>query len=130
MWEKQFVDCIKRSTSDQPRFAEALDIKQQHLPKRIYKYRRDCSNSRQNLETDTVWLSSPDSYNDPYDCWFTFSQYDLLGALERRLVDTLVSQNELQIVVPAERIENAKRGQKPLKAIAGHIPDSSSAGGN
>jgi hypothetical protein len=65
MWKQEFVDSIEGSTSAQPHFAEARSIKQRHLPKRIYKYRRDCSNSRRNLETDTVWLSSPNSYNDP-----------------------------------------------------------------
>jgi hypothetical protein len=130
MWIQDFVDCIEGSTFDQPRFAGALSIKQQHLPKRIYKYRCDCSNSRGNLETDTVWLSSPDFYNDPYDCLFRFSQDELLVVLENRLVDTLATDGTLQGVVTAEQIESAKRSHKPLKTIAGYIPDSSSAGGN
>jgi len=130
MWTQYFVDCIEGSTFDQPRFAEALSIKEQHLPKRIYKYRRDCSCSRQNLETDTVWLSSPDSYNDPYDCWFRFSEDDLLVDRERKLVDTLVTGGKLQGVVPADQVENAKRSHKPLGKLAGYIPGSSSTGGN
>jgi len=129
MWVQDFVDCIEGSTLDQSRFAEALSIKQQHLPKRIYKYRRDCTNSRRNLETDTVWLSSPEAYNDPYDCWFRLSQDDLLAALGSRLVDKLVTGENLQGIVPAEQIENAKRSRDPLKTIADHIPDSSSAWG-
>jgi len=130
MWTQDFIACIDGSTFDQPRFDEALSIKQAHLPKRIYKYRRDCSNSRRNLENDTVWLSSPDAYNDPYDCWFRFSQDDLLTALENRLVDTLMRDDKLQGAVLAEQIEDAKRSRSPLKTIAGHIPESSSAGGN
>ena len=128
MWIQDFVDCIEGSTSDQPRFAEALSIKEQHLPKRIYKYRRDCCNSRRNLETDTVWLSSPDSYNDPYDCSFRLSQDDLLVALENRILDTLVTGGNLQGVT-AEQIESAKRSRNPLKTIVGCIRDSFSAGG-
>jgi Protein of unknown function (DUF2971) len=130
MWVKDFVDCIEGSTLDQPRFEQALSIKEQHLPRRIYKYRRDCSNSRRNLETDTVWLSSPDSYNDPYDCWFRFSEGDLLVELERTLVDKLVTQNKLQAVVAEGQIENARRSHNPLKVITGHIPDSISGAGD
>jgi len=130
MWIRDFVDCLKGSTLGQPRFEEALSIKQQHLPKRIYKYRRDCSDSRRNLETDTVWLSSPDSCNDPYDCWIRLSKDDLLATLSKRLVDALVTGNKLQGVVSAEQIENAKRNHNPLKTIADHISESSSAKGN
>jgi len=129
-WTRDFIDCFEGSTLSQPRLAEALAIKEQHLPKRIYKYRRDCVNSRRNLEADTVWLSSPDSYNDPYDCWFRLSRDDLLATVNKRLVDVLVTGNKLQGVVSAEQIENAKRNHNSLKTIADHIPESSSAKGN
>jgi hypothetical protein len=130
VWVQDFVDCFEGSTYGQPRVAEALSIKQQHLPKRIYKYRRDCSDSRRNLDTDTVWLSSPDSYNDPYDCCFRFSKDDLLETFSKKLVDNLVKSNKLQGVVSAEQIENAKRNHEPLKTIANHISESSTAKGN
>ena len=130
MWTRDFVDCWEGSTFGQPRVEEAHSIKQQHLPKRIYKYRRDCGESRRNLETDTVWLSSPDSYNDPYDCWFRLSKDDLLATLNKRLVDALVTGKKLQGVVSAEQIENAKRDHNPLKTIADLISESSSAKGN
>ena len=126
---RNFVDLIESSTSGRSLFAEALSIKEHHLPKRIYRYRPDCSDSRRNLETDTVWLSSPASYNDPYDCWFRFSQEDLLVALENRLVDILAEQGKLQ-GVSAAQIEKAKRDPNPLKMISGHIPDFSTVGSN
>ena len=90
MWIKDFLDCLEASTFGQPRDAEALAIKEQHLPKRLYKYRRDYSNSRENLRTDTVWLSSPDSYNDPYDCSFKVAEDQVVAALSKHLVDHFV----------------------------------------
>ena len=127
MWVRDFVDCLEGSTLRQPRVAEALAIKEQHLPKRIYKYRRDCLNSRRNLETDTVWLSSPESYNDPYDCCFTFSEDTLLATLNKWLVEKFVTAHRLQDVVSAEQIKAAKESHNPLKAIAESVSESRDA---
>jgi hypothetical protein len=70
MWIKEFVDCLESSTLANPRLDEAITLKEFHLPKKVYKYRRDGGYARANLETNTVWMSSPDAYNDPYDCSF------------------------------------------------------------
>ena len=101
---------------------EALTIKQQHLPKYVYKYRRDCECSRSNLKTDTVWFCSPDSYNDPYDCAFKLSDDRVRVVLESRLVPTFVTVYGLQGVVSAAQIEDAKNSRAPLEAIVNHIP--------
>lgn len=73
MWIEEFVECLEKHTDVEPRIMEGLAIKQQNLPERIYKYRRDCSYSRNCLKSKTVWLSSPEAYNDPYDSWVKFA---------------------------------------------------------
>src|SRR5208282_855772 len=84
-WKQEFFNFLTESTSEHSRVPEALSIKELHLPKHIYKYRCDCAYSRDTLETNTVWLASPDSYNDPYDCWLTFPDGILAMLLQRRL---------------------------------------------
>jgi hypothetical protein len=49
------------------------------MPSRIYNYRCISSYSLHNLETDTVWLCSPDAYNAPYDCVYRLFQRPLIG---------------------------------------------------
>jgi hypothetical protein len=89
MWREDFVRCLEESTTANPRVAEAIGIKEQHLPERIYKYRCDTDRSRNGLKTDTVWMASPESYNDPYDSSLVLplaTFRDLLeGALARKL---------------------------------------------
>jgi hypothetical protein len=132
VWITDIVNCLEESTLAHPRIEEALAFNQQHLPKRIYKYRRDCSNHRNNLKTGTVRLSSPESFNDPYDCWLTLPDGLLETLLEKRLLDELVKAYKLQNVIPVEQIENAKKSHEPLKTILAHIPEfsSSATGGN
>jgi Protein of unknown function (DUF2971) len=132
MWITDLVNCLETSTLAHPRLEESLAIKQQHLPRHIYKYRSDSGNSRNNLTTDTVWLGSPESYNDPYDCLFTLSDDLVVAAFKKRLVDDFLRIYRLQSVISAELIEGAKKSQEPLKTIAGYIQEAkiSVKGGN
>jgi len=68
MWTEDFFELLRESTLNESHFADAITFKQQHLPKRIFKYRPDNEYARENLKSDTIWLASPDAYNDPYDC--------------------------------------------------------------
>jgi len=124
---KDFIACLEKSTIAHPTVEEALAIKQQHLPKRIYKYRQVCPYHINNLETDTVWLSSPESFNDPYDCWLTLADNLVSTLIERRLLDAFVKANKLQTVLPPAQIEEAKNSLEPLKTLAGYLPSSSAA---
>ena len=121
MWEKDFVECLEKSTAAHPLIDKAFDIKQQHMPKQIYKYFRDCGYTRDNLKTDTVWLCSPDAYNDPYDCAFTISEDIVVEAAIRTVFEPRVATYNLQDVISAGEIEKAKRNKKPLLAIAEYI---------
>jgi hypothetical protein len=74
-WIDDFVACIERATLEKQTIEEAILIKQDHLPTRIYKYRRgDDNRAVSNLQNDLVWMASPDTYNDPYDCSFKVAE--------------------------------------------------------
>jgi hypothetical protein len=40
-WIDEFFDCLATSTMTQPRLEEAVAVKENQLPAKIYKYRRD-----------------------------------------------------------------------------------------
>ncbi len=79
-WVHEFVKCLNSSFRDNLQFEKALSIKHQHLPRLIYKYRKCNAYSVENLATDTVWLGSASSYNDPYDSAITISFQRLLSS--------------------------------------------------
>jgi len=89
MWPDDFVRCLEESTTATSRVAEAIEIKERHLPKRIYKYRCDTDHARANLKANTVWMASPESYNDPYDSSFVFPLETLKNLLELALARKL-----------------------------------------
>lgn len=86
-WQKDFILCLQETTRGKSRFEEALEIKNRNLPKHLYKYRKCSSSYHVNtLESDTVWLCSPKSYNDPYDCWFTLPDGFVATLIEQALI--------------------------------------------
>lgn len=70
-WIKQFTDMIFPLNRDQLNIEGAYLLKNQYLPKSIFKYREINENSIKNLEEDTIWLADPSNFNDPYDCAHT-----------------------------------------------------------
>lgn len=119
-WLSDFVKCIEESTLKRSRMEEAWAMKATHLPNRLYKYRVDCANSRRNLQSDTVWLSSPDKYNDPYDCVFKVMEHSVVAAMNSALVDKFILSYRPQGISPS-MIDAAKKSSEPLKVIAEHI---------
>ena len=84
-WKQEFVTYLEESTSATPLTWQALAVKEQNLPARIYKYRCDNSYTRTNLESNCVWTCSPTKYNDPYDSWLSMPSNVLAQLLERSL---------------------------------------------
>ncbi|WP_217522069.1 DUF2971 domain-containing protein [Vibrio metschnikovii] len=67
-WIEEFLNMIYPLSGKNLRIEQAYILKNNNLPKSIYKYRVVNENSIKNLEEDTIWLADPSSFNDPYDC--------------------------------------------------------------
>ena len=121
MWIEEFVGCIESSTLAKPRLDEAVAMKDACLPKKIYKYRRDGKYARANLETDTVWMASPDAYNDPYDCSFSVAEEHVVDALKKSLVTEFARIYKLPADVADEQIKRAMASPEPLMYLAEYV---------
>lgn len=85
-WKREFVRLMERSTLGNNLAESAYALKETHLPLRIYRYRRDTDYSRAELQDNTLWLCSPDNYNDPFDCMTKISLERVEPALIRGLI--------------------------------------------
>jgi hypothetical protein len=87
-WIDEFVDCLDKNDSSLLEIDKAFLIKEQHIPNKLYKFRCIYDYSLKNLSSDTIWLSSPIKYNDPFDCAVTLSIKELFAsAIKNRLDD-------------------------------------------
>ncbi len=120
MWT-DLIKCLEESTVVSPRIEEAITLKNKKLPTHIYKYRSDTAEARENLRSDTIWMASPETYNDPYDSWLMFPCGTLLTLLESNLVDKLVEATKLAGIISQQQIADAKKSPEPLKAVVEHV---------
>jgi hypothetical protein len=116
-WKGDFVECLETSTLAYRRLDEALNIVRSNQPQRIYRYRRNTEYSRAELTNNTVWLSSPNAYNDPYDCAFKLIDDPLIKAVSVNLVDALITTYKLDQFVSAEDAAAIKKADDPLKDL-------------
>lgn len=113
LWKEEFFRYLRKSTVKKPLLEEARVLKQKFLPKRIYKYRADNEHARQGLTANTIWLASPDSYNDPFDCVLSFSESDVITAFERGAVEAYSKA----LGLPSEKVSEAMNSASPFKAL-------------
>lgn len=78
-WTKcwlQKVDksAIARKESIYERMWELCDEKTEHMPKSVYKFYPLTPNSLKCIESNKVYLNSPENFNDPYDCFICSEQ--------------------------------------------------------
>lgn len=70
-------------------------------PTHLYKYQRLTAHSLASLLNETVWLSSPAAFNDPFDCAITLSRDKLEESLEHAITEIAERNN-----ISREQIEN------------------------
>lgn len=80
-WFKDFEKYLSYCTEDDLYYRKkAFALKNKHLPSSIFKYRNFYINEKniiyslENLENQTVHLSNPNDFNDPYDSSFIINE--------------------------------------------------------
>jgi hypothetical protein len=114
-------ELIRKSSVGKPLLEHAIAYKEGFLPKRVYKYRTDSAHSRKNLVQDTVWMASPFSFNDPYDCTFTVTENDFRTALERRVTESFIEGYQLNKTVEPSLLAEARNSSAPLRDLLNEI---------
>lgn len=122
-WTKEFISLLRKSTITTPLTEPALDLKESHLPRYLYKYRRHDSYSLSNLRDDTVWICSPEQYNDPYDSAFKISDDEVIRAAKRGLFSQFVRIYKLKNILSPEAIRLARQSGDPFQQLIASIPD-------
>jgi hypothetical protein len=117
MWREEFVQLLDQSTVEHPLTDQAIDLKNRNLPNLLYKYRQDCKYSRDCLLSDKVWLSSPEAYNDPYDCAVKFTDGIIQYSLERAFAETLLA-HPMCALLNANDALSVRSSSSPLRTLA------------
>lgn len=122
-WIEEFIDMLFPIDSKRLRIEEAYRLKEKYLPKSIFKYRAVNEYSLKNLEDDTIWLSSPFAFNDPYDCSHTIDSRELMISKFANNIENIITDSNLEHYFTTEQIENIKASQNPMADFMDHMLD-------
>ncbi len=117
-WVGEFVNLLAAEEVAGVQVAEALALKHRNLPKRIYKFRCDSVYARDNLRDDTVWLSSPDSFNDPYDCSAKIAFDTVITSVISDSIDDFVTKYGFGDALTPDEIADVKASKAPHLRLA------------
>lgn len=78
-WTKHWLQqadksAIARKKSIHEAMWELCDEKAEHMPKSVFKFYPFTPNSLKCLESNKVYLNTPENFNDPYDCFICSDQ--------------------------------------------------------
>lgn len=91
-WKNEFVNFLSSPKIDEVKIEEAMMLKHKNLPYKIYKYRSVNEDSLNNLRNNTVWLSAPEGFNDPYDCSMAISFEEMGKATSKQHFDQIAKK--------------------------------------
>ena len=72
-WTRQYWDFMMNEN-----YELGFDIKEKHLPKSLFKYRKLNSKTIENIAEKTIWLAEIASLNDPFECSLQFDNNECL----------------------------------------------------
>lgn len=111
-WFQEYKKLVFSNTTSVELINKAISLKYEHIPKILYKYRSVNDNSIKNLLDDTIWLSDPKNFNDPYDCSFHYNVD--LDPDDRDLVLSMVQGNGLLSRFTEEQIQSISENSHPM----------------
>lgn len=113
-WIEKFFDLLFPPDWSSLRINDAYALKAKFIPKFLYKYRPVRPYTIENLEDNTIWLSSPMKFNDPYDSAMTA---DIERVIKRNFVKQLTPNLTEKYKIPKDVLENALKSLEPLSVL-------------
>jgi hypothetical protein len=97
------------------------------MPSALYQYHEFDTegHSIANLTNNTFWLTSPDRFNDPYDCAFTVMINELRNSFMRSSIDSVLSKIDFPIVLEQEKIEEIEQSENVAHELSMYLTSKS-----
>jgi len=73
MWKNEYIKKLFPINRNDINIEEAHQIKNERIPSSLYKYREINQFSIDSLLNESIWVTSADEFNDPYECFYTLS---------------------------------------------------------
>lgn len=115
LWQKQLIRTLFHYSTAHVDVERAFLVKDPHVPARLYKYRQFTENHLNALKKDTLWLSSPDRLNDPYEAQVSFD-VDRFTMEDQSVDDLVKTVRESQQAIEAGADWHPSEPKHPINA--------------
>jgi hypothetical protein len=122
-WLDEFKQLMFPIDPKEMEIEKAFLLKQQNLPSVIYRYRVVNKYSLKDLQKDTIWVSTPRNFNDPYDCSHYADYSNLSRKLFKKNMDTLPYIDVIKNRIGAQMFEDIQTSDDPYTALMSHIDE-------
>lgn len=116
LWIEEFCGLLYPWDRSAVKIDKAYALKRKHLPKDIYKYRtldaKGCS--LRNLEHNSIWLSNPLKFNDPFDCAMTA---EIEAVINSQFVQSIPTDIIKKYRIPADVLARAQDSSNPTNVM-------------
>ncbi len=116
-WKDEFRQLMESCDENILNIDKAQILKNQNIPSKLYKYRPVNKYSINNLQEDTVWLNSPNDYNDPYEFYEKIDFEAVNREITKKHFDELIERMTSKVQISQEIIDKAKESDKPIEMI-------------
>lgn len=121
-WKKIFVEKMLGPYININDIDYYLKLKYDNIPKKLFKYREfDIEdNAIKNLVNDTVWMNSPQNFNDPFDCGMTFNPHKITSPKKGiiALLDNIGMSKEFQEKMVPEFLKATNPATEALRFLS------------
>lgn len=120
-WKKDYIKAHLSGDMNEAR--KALDLKKQHLPARVYRYRRFDDNglNLRSIRENEIWLSRALDLNDPFECGLTVDYTELDRKLMPRALARLA--DKLDLPEPARtHVLESRSWDELMERVVSHSP--------
>jgi hypothetical protein len=91
-WKDEFLKLLFSIDSNERNQRLAFQLKYLRRPRSIFKYRKINIDSIINFEADSIWLTSPEKVNDPYDCGHSIDYAVLFDECYQKFSPQIIQQ--------------------------------------
>jgi hypothetical protein len=116
-WKSQVRELLLETDPAKLRPGQARQLIRGNLPSCIYKYRSVSGYALQNLATNTVWMSSPEDLNDPFDTTQRVDGNHLFNTVLRRHGSTNARWEPIRRLIGNTEFQRTLKSDDPMSEL-------------
>jgi hypothetical protein len=116
-WQTEYFRLLGDSEITHSKIDQAISLKTNNLPKKLFKYRPPNAFTLQNLEGDSVWLDKPALYNDPFE-FAEFVDFDkVISSFSIQHYEPLLIKAQADHNLSSESMDQVRKSKDPITEL-------------